>query len=180
MPGKIVLETDRLRLREWTLDDVPMAAPLFADPLAMRYIGEGKAVPYEQVGPRLQAAIDQYTQFGFGLWAVVYKETGEVIGHAGMKYWDKMDKVEVGYLLAQPYWGQGLAFEAAQAAVTFGFEQKQLPEIIALIDRPNLASSNVARKLGMTFDREIDFGYKWTDCFRIDRAEYFRRKASHG
>lgn len=176
----MVLETERLELREWTMEDLPVAIPLFADPQTMRYIGEGKPRSVEQVEQTLQNCTNSYAQFGYGLWKVLFKPTGELVGHCGLKYWDEFDRVEVGYLVTRPYWGRGIAFEAARASIAFGFEQKALPEIIALIDRPNLASSNVARKLGMTFEQEIDFGYKWTDCFRIGREEFLGRKASQG
>jgi ribosomal-protein-alanine N-acetyltransferase len=120
--------------------------------------------------------LEHYRRHGYGMYALVHKPDGAVIGRCGFKFWEELGRVEIGWLLARAYWGQGLAFEAAQSVLASGFEQQNFSEIIAIIDRLNLASSKLAEKLGMRFERELDFGYKTPDCYRIDRAEFFRRK----
>jgi ribosomal-protein-alanine N-acetyltransferase len=85
---------------------------------------------------------------------------------------------EEDWLLARPYRGKGLAVEAAKAVQEYGFEKQNFSIIIAIIDWSNLASPKLAGKPGMIFDRALDCGYKTAGFYRIDRAEFFRRKAT--
>jgi ribosomal-protein-alanine N-acetyltransferase len=91
-----------------------------------------------------------------GLWATIYKQTGKFIGRCGLLPWtiDGQNEVEVAYTIAQEYWGQGLATEAAQAILRYGFEKLNLSRLISVIDSENIASQKVAEKIGMTFERE--------------------------
>ena len=91
-----------------------------------------------------------------GLWATIHKETGRFIGRCGLLPWtiDGQDEVEVAYLLAKEYWGQGLGTEAARAIADYAFEQLHLSRLICLIDRDNQASLKVARNIGMAFEKE--------------------------
>jgi RimJ/RimL family protein N-acetyltransferase len=79
-----------------------------------------------------------------------------LIGRCGLLPWtlDERPEVEVAYLLAKAYWGQGLGTEAARAVLDYGFEHLHLSRLICLIDRENLASIKVATKIGMTFEKE--------------------------
>ena len=88
--------------------------------------------------------------------ATVHKDTDRFIGRCGLLPWtiDLRPEVEVAYLLARAYWGQGLATEAATALVRYGFEELHLSRLICLIDRENRASIRVASKIGMTFEKE--------------------------
>lgn len=96
-----------------------------------------------------------------GLWATIYKETGQFIGRCGLLPWtiDGQAEVEVAFALSKAYWGQGLATEVAQALVHYGFEQLRLSRLICLIDHDNNASIKVAGKIGMTFDKEAEDEY---------------------
>jgi ribosomal-protein-alanine N-acetyltransferase len=91
-----------------------------------------------------------------GLWATIHEETNRFIGRCGLMSWkiDQRPEVEVAYILAKEYGGQGLGTEAAQTILEYGFEQLRLPRLICLIDRENLASIKVAKKIGMTFEKE--------------------------
>jgi ribosomal-protein-alanine N-acetyltransferase len=91
-----------------------------------------------------------------GLWATIYKETGQFIGRCGLLPWtiDGQNEVEVAYLIRKAYWGQGLGTEVAQAILDYGFQELDLRRLICLIDKDNLASIRVAEKIGMTFEKE--------------------------
>ena len=91
-----------------------------------------------------------------GLWATIHKTTRQFIGRCGLLPWviDGRQEVEVAYLLAKEYWGQGLGTEAAQGVLDYGFNQLGLSRLICLIDRDNQASIHVATKIGMSFERE--------------------------
>lgn len=91
-----------------------------------------------------------------GLWATIHKESGEFIGRCGLLPWmiDGRFEVEVAYALKKAFWGQGLATEAAQAVLGYGFHQLHYTRLVSLIDSDNLASIRVAEKIGMQFEKE--------------------------
>jgi ribosomal-protein-alanine N-acetyltransferase len=153
-----VVETQRLALRRLTMDDLDALAVIYRDPEVRKYFPEG-ILTYEQTREELEWIINvYYGQHGFGLWATTHKETNEFIGRCGLLPWtiDGCPEVEVAYLLAKAYWGQGLGTEAARAILAYGFEQLQLSRLICLIDPANAASVNVAVKLGMSLEREAE------------------------
>ena len=143
-------------LRRLTLDDLDRLATLYRDPDVRRYFPEG-ILTYEETREELEHVIDVlYREYGYGLWATIYRESGEFIGRCGLLPWeiDGRFEVEVAYLLDKNYWGQGLATEAAQAIRDHAFGVLNVRRLICLTDRDNLASQNVAAKIGMTFERE--------------------------
>lgn len=152
-----ILETERLILRKLTLDDLDALAAIYSDQEVRQFFPEG-TLTYEEAKEELEWIIDvYYGQHGFGLWATILKETGEFIGRCGLLPWtiEEHAEVEVAYLLDKPYWGQGLATEAARAIVAYSFEQLHMTRLICLIDQGNQRSINVATKIGMLFEREL-------------------------
>ena len=136
--------------------DLDALAAIYRDPEVRRYFPEG-TLTYEETKEELEWIIDvYYGKYGFGLWATTFKETDELIGRCGLLPWtiDGRSEVEVAYLLARGYWGQGLGTEAARAILAYGFDELQLPRLICLIDPANAASVNVAVKIGMSLERE--------------------------
>jgi RimJ/RimL family protein N-acetyltransferase len=153
-----IIETERLALRCLTMDDLDALAAIYRDPEVREYFPEG-TLTHEETREELEWIIDvYYGRYGFGLWATLHKETNAFIGRCGLLPWeiDGRSEVEVAYLLARPYWGQGLATEAARAILTYGFEQLNLSRLICLIDPANAASVNVAVKIGMSLERETE------------------------
>jgi ribosomal-protein-alanine N-acetyltransferase len=152
----IVLETARLFLRRLTLDDLDRLAMLYRDSDVRRYFPEG-VLTSEETRQELEHVIDVlYRQYGYGLWATIHRESGELIGRCGLLPWkiDGRSEVEVAYLLAKRHWRQGLGTEAAQAIRDYAFNVLNLPRLICLIHHDNVASQNVAGRIGMTFERE--------------------------
>ena len=173
-----VIETARLALRPLTLDDVDALADLYQDPDVRRYFPEG-TLNREETRDEVAWIIDvYYARFGFGLWATILKETGELIGRCGLLPWTAVPEpdgglriqhvaerppepegsrleVELAYLLAKEHWGKGLGTEAARAVVGFASERLHLPRLICLFDPENVASRRVAEKVGMTFERMV-------------------------
>jgi ribosomal-protein-alanine N-acetyltransferase len=151
-----ILETDRLILRRLLPDDLDNLFALYSDPEVRRYFPEG-TLTYAETKEELDWFLNGHPEHPqLGLWATIYKETNQFIGRCGLLPWtiDQHAEVEVAYLLAKAYWGQGLGTEAAQGILDYGFEQLHLSRLICLIDRDNQASIKVARKIGMTFEKE--------------------------
>ncbi len=156
-PGATVLETERLILRQLTRDDLDALAAIYSDAEVRKYFPEG-TLTRDETREELEWIIDvYYGQYGFGLWATIEKATGAFIGRCGLLPWtiDGRAEVEVAYLLARPYWGQGLGTEAARAIANYAFEHLAVPRLICLIDAENEASRNVALKIGMAFEKAI-------------------------
>ena len=147
---RTILETERLRLRLFTLDDVRIMYRLSTDPDVIKYAD----TPAKDMAEARQRLIDgplfDYEKYGYGRFAVELKETGEVIGFCGIKYLPEIDLPEVGYRYLKECWGKGIGTEAARARVEFAREDLHIKKLIALIMPENIGSIKVAEKLGMT------------------------------
>lgn len=151
-----ILETHRLLLRRLEPGDLDALYALYRDPEIRRYYPEG-TLTLEETKEELEWFLNGHPAHPeLGLWTTIHKETGQFIGRCGLLPWtiDGRYEVEVAYMIAKEYWGQGLGTEAAQAILDYGFEQLSLSRLICLIDRENLASIHVAENIGMTFERE--------------------------
>jgi RimJ/RimL family protein N-acetyltransferase len=99
--------------------------------------------------------LDHQNQYGYGLFSVVLKATGELIGDCGLEQMEDQGAAELGYDFRSDFWNQGYATEAATAVRDYAFGLLQLPQLISLIRVGNLASQRVAEKVGMTLAEEI-------------------------
>lgn len=144
-----ILETERLILRAWTLDDAPRLFEICGDAEVMKFLGTGK--PYESIEQAeefLRWATAYQKENGFCRWAVTLKENREIIGSCGFARPHGTEEIELGYLLARKFWGKGFGTEAAAACLSYGFEKLEFREIIALTDLENVASHRVLEKIG--------------------------------
>jgi ribosomal-protein-alanine N-acetyltransferase len=159
------LETARLAFRKFTPDDLNDLAAIRADPDVMKYIGSGRPESLVEVESKLNKVIAHWEQHGFGHYALVEKTNGKLIGWCGFGHLEDPRDVEIGYGLAKPYWGRGLASEAAAVTLKYGFEQLGLPRIVAITWPGNIASQRVLAKLGMRYVKNARF-------YNIDMAYY--------
>jgi ribosomal-protein-alanine N-acetyltransferase len=176
------LETDRLVLRTPVPEDAEALAPMYADPEVMRYVGDGRTLTRLDTERSVKRMIERWEADGFGLFTTVRKEDEEVIGRVGLLVWntdtwepttraeaaDVPSEVEVGYTLGRPYWGQGFATEAAGAVRDYALQALGANRLIALIIHGNTASENVARKLGLEYERDIMLGRREAQLFAMD------------
>ena len=148
------LETARLSLRRFTFDDAPFVIELLNQPSFIRNIGDrgvrnvDDARRYLRDGP-----IAMYEQFGFGLWRVSRRPDDEFVGMCGLLKRDILPDVDVGYAFLPGHWGQGYAFEAADATIAHGARKFGLKRVIGVVSDHNAASIRVLEKLGMRFER---------------------------
>jgi ribosomal-protein-alanine N-acetyltransferase len=155
----IVLETPRLYLRKLRWDDLDDLVALYSDPEVMSYIS-GTPYQRQETQAHLQRYLEMEQQYGFGLWATIYRENGRFIGRCGLipQEIEGVVEVEIGYMLAKAYWQRGLATEAALAIRNYGFQRLGCSRLISLIDPQNQPSMRVAAKIGLRYKKEI---YKW-------------------
>jgi RimJ/RimL family protein N-acetyltransferase len=149
------LETERLLLRPWRpAEDLDALAAINADPDVMRFVAPNRPLSRAETAAQLERFVAHWDQHGFGLWAVVPRESdGRAVGFAGLAIPSFLPQilpaVEVGWRLASAAWGRGYATEAARASVAFGFERLGLRSIVSVIEAGNVRSLRVAEKLGM-------------------------------
>lgn len=118
----------------------------------------------ERVVRLIQRQLDHWVEHGYGWWAVEFGTSNELIGWSGLQYLPETGEIEIGYLLAKPYWGQGLATEGGQVGMEFGFQQLHIPTIIGIVHPENIASQKVLEKLGLVFQEESQ--YFGMDCYK--------------
>lgn len=151
--------TRRLLLRELQQADLPAVARLLQNETAMY------AYNHVFTDKDVQAWLDRqrgrYAAHGFGLWAVVLRETGAVIGQAGLTYQPYLHTqvLEVGYLLEPAYWHRGYATEAARACRDYAFGPLGGDKVFSIIKSDNAPSIRVAERLGMTREAEFNARY---------------------
>lgn len=148
--------TERLTLRAMTADDAEAFYQLNSDPQVMRYTGEPPLQSVQEAAGAI-ASYPDFERYGFGRWGCVLKAEQRLIGFCGLKSLPELDAVDVGYRLLPEYWGRGLATEACQASVDFGFRVLGLEEIIALVMPGNAASIRVLEKVGLQFVSEVKY-----------------------
>jgi RimJ/RimL family protein N-acetyltransferase len=152
---QLILETSRLRLREFVAEDVDALALILSDAETMRYY----PVQFDRAGVEAWIARNRrrYAADGHGLWAMILKSTGQLIGDCGVtvQSLDGVDELEVGYHLRRDHWGHGYATEAAQASRDWAFSNRNADYIISLIRPENMPSRRVAERNGMSLWKEI-------------------------
>jgi ribosomal-protein-alanine N-acetyltransferase len=158
------LTTRRLILRAFTTEDVDPLHRILGTTDILRYFPNPGAPSLEKVEKLIFAQLRHWDEHGYGWWAVEPRSNKQLIGWSGLQFLPETDEVEVGYLLDQAFWGNGLATEAAQACLQYGFENLDVDSIIAIVHPENVASQRVIEKLGMSFvDQAHYFGM---DCHR--------------
>ena len=145
----MMLETERLILRELQPSDYDALCRIMQDEQTMTAY-EG-AFSDEEVQAWLDRQLERYRKWGYGLWAVVLKETGAMIGQCGltMQPWKGQEVLEIGYLFERRYWHRGYATEAARACKAYAFDILNVKEVCSIIRDTNTASQNVALRNGM-------------------------------
>ena len=165
----MLIETQRLILREFQKKDFCNLAPILADSKVMKFSPTG-IISVAQTQEKIQDFIACYQKFGFGKWAVTLKENNKLIGYCGIAV-DRIndnDEKELGYRLDSKYWGQGLATEAASASIRYGFEKFKIPYILGIVESANIASVKVLEKVGMQYERKTIFHEVEMDVYRVD------------
>lgn len=143
-------ETERLLLRELEYSDIDALSAILRDEETM-YAYNG-AFSENETLDWLERQLARYKKYGFGLWAVILKESGEMIGQCGltMQPWKDKGLLEVWYLLNKKYWHMGYATEAAKACKRYAFKTLDAREVCSIIRDTNIPSRRVAERNGMS------------------------------
>lgn len=153
----VVLETERLSLREVLLDDAPFMLGLLNSPGFLENIGDRGVRDEDQARDYIEERVlGSYREHGFGMWLAVQKSDGAPVGLAGLVQREGLDVPDVGYAFIQKVWGQGYAQEAAAAVLAHAQGKLGIPKLAAVTTPENFASMAVLRKIGFTFQGTIE------------------------
>jgi len=149
----IILETERLILRTWLLNDLKDFFEIYGDEEVWRFV-DPKGVFKDEASARrvLQKGIAYQVEHGFCHWATVEKSRGRIIGACGFNLFEGGPRLELVYHFARLFWRQGYATEAARACLRYAFERLEAPMVVASIDKQNTASRRVLEKIGFVRD----------------------------
>ncbi len=167
----VILETERLYLREFIPEDGEHFFRMNNDPEVIKYTGDAPFSNKDAADVFIQN-YDAYSRTGIGRWAVIRKSDKEFIGWCGLKYNVKERVVDVGYRLYKHYWGNGYATESAKATIHYAFETLKYPFLVAHAHRDNDASHSVIRKSGMTFIKSFVYDKLPARLYRIENPDY--------
>ena len=167
-----IIESERLLLRKFSLNDIEAVYQFNSNVELHRYTGD------EIINSRQRAEqtikdiwLKDYTNYGYGRWALIYKPENKIIGFAGLKYLAEIGETDIGYRILPQYWGKGLVSEISKQIILYGFNELNLKRIIGIAMPENIASCKVLEKIGFSFYKEDgyhgdDNTYNW---YKIDR-----------
>lgn len=172
---KTIIETKRIILRQFVLDDAPAVLEFGSNPEVNRYTGDLMIHQLEEAQKIITDTwFEDYRKYGYGRFAMVHKEDNRVIGFAGLKYEPELEATDIGYRILPEYWGQGLTSEVVIPILRYGFEDLGLKRIIGLVMLENPASSRVLEKSGLKFYKKAPYPGEPTivNWYAIDREKF--------
>jgi len=152
----MIFETERLVLDTWQVSDWTALRPIATDVEVMRYITGGVPWTDEQIQSFVDRQVKLYSERGFCRWKLLAKPAREMIGFCGVGFSRNAPDPEIGWWLARPFWGRGLATEAARMALQDALDRVRLARIISVARRANRASIRIMEKLGLKLECEFE------------------------
>ncbi len=164
--NKTLIETPRLIMREFTLDDLEAVFEFSSDDEVTRLTGDMGMVKTRDDARNVISNIwlAEYKKYGYGRYALVHKSDNGVIGFCGLKFVPEgnlkltVGRPDIGYRMLKDYWGQGLGYEAAKAALEYGRNELDLSNIFGDAVVENTASNKILEKIGLKFDCQYEEG----------------------
>ena len=150
-----ILETDRLIVRETTVEDVDDFYEIYADPEITEFLEDLFENPEDEKKYQADYIDKVYGLLGFGIWTVILKENGKIIGRAGYSIRNGFDDIELGFLIGLAYQGNGYAYEACRAILDYGRDVLQLHRVLAFVKEGNRVSIRLCEKLGFVKSGDV-------------------------
>lgn len=169
-PAVAEIRTERLILRPIALEDLDAYAAIYADPDVVRFLSDGETATGDETREWIEGSIRRNELDGWDRRSVLLGSDGTVIGRCGLSIWEIEGHTEheIGWVLDRERWGCGYATEAAIAMRDRAFGELGLTRLISLIDGGNDASKNVARKLGLGYERQVEFHGRTVELFALE------------
>lgn len=170
-----LIETDRLFLRELSLNDLPALTDILSDPAVMKY-SVGGVYNEEKTKTFLEWCFDCYESHGIGPLALIDKSSSQLIGFCGLSP-EKVvtEEINLGYRLAREYWGKGFATESSIGVLNDAFRNKNVESVIVIINPEHAASLKVAKKAGFKEFETCIFHGQTVHIYRLNHSEWSQR-----
>lgn len=165
-----IVETERLYLREITVQDSENAYLLNLDPEVIKYTGDSSFTSIDEAKTFLKN-YTHYKKYGFGRWGVIHKTNNEFLGWCGLKYTEEDKEYDIGFRFFRKHWNKGYATESAKACLELGFSKYGMSTIVGRAMKENIASIKVLQKIGLTFYKDFDFNGQKGVIYKIERDE---------
>lgn len=161
--------TERLFLRPLRWGDLDEYYEIMKKDEVCVWLGGGRGKTYEEVELLIATDLKQWQEKGYGVWGVIHRKTGKLLGHCGLGFLKETGEVEILYAFDPQYWGYGFATESAIVALNYAFEEAKLEGIIALAKPDNKRSINVINKLGLKPIGVKEYFGLHLECFIMTR-----------
>ena len=148
-----IFQSERLLCRRWVPEDYEPLFTVYSDPEGMRWVGDGQPISRDECTEWFKVTEINYATRGYGMFALVEREYGSVVGFAGLVHPGGQLEPEVKYALLRTYWNRGLASEVVPQLLAYGASAHSLRRISATVAPGNLASQRVLAKAGMALAR---------------------------
>lgn len=180
---KIIIETERLIIREIIPTDLHAMFELHSDPDVHIYLGNKTITSQEKLIEAMDSLRQQYNDFGVGRWAMIDKQSNEFIGWTGLEFVTKETNkhknfYDLGYRLLKRFWGQGFATESAFASIDYAFNKLKATEVYAMADIDNEGSNKILKKVGLKFIETFDFEGVEHNWYKLEKSAYEKRIAN--
>ncbi|GAB4310602.1 MAG: GNAT family N-acetyltransferase [Candidatus Sumerlaeia bacterium] len=166
----VILQTPRLILREWTIEDLDKALPIYKDPEVMKCVFPFRPLSERRLRLNIEKWQADCRTHKWGIWAVILKHNIELIGHCGFDYLDHTENIEFQVLLDRRRWGLGLGTEIGRETLRYGLEKLGFEEITAVTPPTNPRGARLAEKLGFSFIGEDVYYGTSMCCYSIRRV----------
>ena len=170
----LLLNTERLALKPFTLEDIALFHRLNNDAFIRKYMWDDEAIDEATAKEIIEQNDTYFKENKYGIWKIQLKKEADVIGYVGLWFFFGEPQPQLIYALLKPSTKKGYAYEASNAIMKYAFEHLGFNYLIAATDVPHLESQKVAKSLGMTFTEKRIENEKPTLFFRIDKKDYLK------
>lgn len=170
----IILETKRILLREFEIEDYKAVFEFGSNKKVARYTGDKALESYDEAKTIINKIyLVDYKKYGYGRWAIVYKPENKIIGFAGLKYLKSISETDIGFRFLPEYWRKGIATEVATKIMDYGFNSLNLNRIIGIAHPDNIGSCKVLMKIGMELFKNDEYegdgeNYNWYEIENLN------------
>lgn len=168
------MQSPRLKYRKIGPEDSDFIGAYLSDPELTRFLPLGGPYPRNQVEEFLVNRIRHWRRHGFGTFVMSLPATGRVIGYCGLEHVKETEFVDIRYGVVRDLWGEGMATEAAQRCLAFGFADLNLMTLFGAAHPDNLPSITVLKRIGMKPCKGFDFYGDRVDYFQMTRSDYLK------
>lgn len=169
---KVIGYTDRTYLRETTIKDAESFYNLNSDPEVIKYTGDATFTSLAEARD-FYGSYDHFNKYNRGRWAVIHKDTNEIMGWCGLKHHESTMNTDIGFRFFKKHWNKGYATETSHLCMHYAFRRLALEEVIARAAKKNVASLKVISKLGMTYQNDFEDHGNLAELYSISKYDYF-------